>query len=120
MSTGMNHLSGRRHSQAQFARLAINAARLGELRLGESKLAVLLAQLVAYLLLRFHTVGALDGAEVLQAVNHDEREQDSDRGREDAHLAHANRVSGFHQAGVVETAGEVELGCGYAPAACRL
>ena len=55
-------------------------------------------------------VGALDGVEVLQAVDHDEREEDRGGGREDAHLARAHRVSRLHQPGIVDVRREDELG----------
>jgi hypothetical protein len=67
MSTGTNDLSRRRSGKAQFARHAINAARLGELRFGEAKLAILFPQLIAHLFLGFNAVRAFDGAEVLHS-----------------------------------------------------
>src|ERR1035437_4149901 len=109
VSAGMNHLTGLRLGKTQLARHSIDAIRLCELCFGEPQLAVVFAQLVADLLLRFDAVGALDGAEVLEAVDHDERKQERDRGGKDAHFAHTHGVRRLDQPAIVKVLGKVEL-----------
>ena len=71
----MNDLARLRLNQPQLASHSIDAAGLRELCLGEPQLAILFAQLIANLFLRLHAVRAFNGAEVLQTINHDQREQ---------------------------------------------
>ncbi len=66
--------------EPKLARHLVDAARLRQLGFAQVKLAVLLAQLVEGLLFALHAIAALDGGEVLQAVNHDQREQHGDGG----------------------------------------
>ena len=74
-SVGLNHLSRLRLGKTHLARHSVDAARLRELCLGQPQLAILLAQLVANLLLRLDPVTALDGVEMLQAVDHRQQEE---------------------------------------------
>ena len=64
----MNHLTRLRRGKAHLAGQAIDASGLGQLRFAQAQLAILFAQLIERLLLRLDAVAALDGAEVLQAI----------------------------------------------------
>ena len=86
----------------------------------EAQLAILFAQLIERLLFALDAVAALDGGEVLQAVDHDEREEHGDGGGKDAHFANAHRVSGLDQAGVVNALDEEVLRHADAPPALDL
>jgi hypothetical protein len=65
-------------------------------------------------------IAAFNGVEVLQAVDHDQREEHGDGGGKDAHLAHAHRDRSLDQARVVKMLGEIELRRAHAAAALRL
>ena len=80
----LHDLTGFRRSHAHAVGESVDAAWLRKLRFPETKLAILFAQLIELLLFRLHAVGAFNGAEVLEAVDHGERKQHGDRGREDA------------------------------------
>ena len=88
---GVNHLTGLRLGEPKLAGHLIDAAGLRELGLGETQLAILLPQLIERLLFALDAVAALDGVEVLQAVDHDEREEHGDGDGKDAHLAQRAR-----------------------------
>src|ERR1035437_9403589 len=92
-----------------LSRHSIDAAGLRKLCFRKPELTVIFAQLIADLLLRFDAVGALDGAEVLQAVDHDERKQERDRGGENAHFAHTHGVRRLDEPAIVKVLGKVEL-----------
>src|SRR5208337_3921450 len=51
-----------------------------------------------------------NGVEVLHGVDHHEGEEHGEGGGEQAHLPHPYGVGGLDQPGVVDVAGEVELG----------
>src|SRR5208337_3734842 len=76
LGAGTNYLPRLRLGESQLAGHLVNAARLGELGLTEAKLTVLLAQLIEHLLLALDAVAALNGVKVLQAIDHDEREEE--------------------------------------------
>ena len=88
----MNDLSRLGLGKTQQAGHGIDASGLGELCLREAQLAVLFAQLVQRLLFRLDAITAFDGVEVLQAIDHHEREEHGDRRRENAHLTRPHRV----------------------------
>src|SRR5208337_2588293 len=67
------------------------------------------AELIERLLLRLHAIGALNGAEMLEAVEHDERKKQGDSGSEDAHLVHTHRVSGLDETRVVKVLDEIDF-----------
>ena len=69
------------------------------------------------LLLRFHAVAVLDGAEVLPAIDHDQPEEQRHGAGKDAHLRVRARIGGLHQAGIVEALDEEDFGRGSAPRA---
>jgi hypothetical protein len=106
---GVHNLAWLGLLEAELAGHAVDAAGLRELGLRQTELAILFAELVAHLFLRLDAVGVLDGVEVLQAIDHDERKQDCHRGREDAHLARTDRICRLDEAGVVEVMGEDDL-----------
>ena len=54
--------------------------RLRELGFTQAQLTIVFAQLVEHLFLALDTVAAFNGGEVLQAIDHDEREEDGDGG----------------------------------------
>ena len=79
MCFGINNLPWLGLDKAVLAGQRVDPARLCELRLPQLQLPVLLAQLIQCLLLRFDLISALDRAEVLQPVNHDQRKQHDNR-----------------------------------------
>jgi hypothetical protein len=76
----VNHLTGLRGSKAHFAGQAIDATRPGHFGFTQAQLAILFPQLIQGLLFRFDAIRTLDGAEVLEAVNHHQRKQERDSG----------------------------------------
>ncbi len=120
MRGGVHDLAGQGSGKTHLVSEAIDAAGLRKLCFGETELAILFAELIELLFFRFDTVGAFDGAEVLQAVDHDQREEHGDGGREDAHLAHAHGIGCFDQAGVIEVPGKHDLRSADAAAAHSL
>jgi hypothetical protein len=66
-----------RLGKAELTRQFVDASRLAQLRLTQAQLAVLLAQLLNDLLFALHAVAALNGVEVLQAVDHDQGKEHS-------------------------------------------
>ena len=95
----------------------VNAAGLRHFCFAKAQLAILFAELIERLLFRLHAIGALDGAEMLQAVDHDKREEQGDGGSEDAHLVHAHGVGGLDEARVVKVLGKADFGRADAAAA---
>ena len=106
---GLNHLARLRLGKAHFAGHSVDAARLGELCLGEAQLTIFLAQLLADLLFRLDPVTALDGVEVLQPVDHSQHEENHDGLGETAYLVRSRRVGRLDEAAVVKVLGEREL-----------
>src|SRR5271156_1733750 len=80
-----NDLTGLRLGKPKLVGHLIDAAGLRELGFAQVQLGILLAQLVESLLFALNAVAAFNGAEMLQAVNHDEREERDHGGREHAH-----------------------------------
>jgi len=62
----MNHLARLRLLKSQFASHQVDANRLGKLRFSQAQLAIVLAQLVEYLLIRLYAIAVLNGIEMLQ------------------------------------------------------
>ncbi len=83
----MNHLAGLRLGEPSWR--AIWSMRPGCVSSASLRrnLAILLAQLVEHLLLALDAVAALDGVEVLQAIDHDEREEHGDGGGEKTRIS---------------------------------
>ena len=104
-----HHLIWLQCNQAHLARHGVDAARLRKLRLGQPQLPVLLTQRLDLLLFGLDAVAHLDGAEMLQAIEHHQRKQDSHGRGEDAHLADAHRVGRLDQTGVVDALGEEDF-----------
>ncbi len=117
---GEDHLAGLRLGETKLAGHLIDAARLGKLGFAQAQLAILLAQLVEDLLFGLDVIAALNGVKVLQAINHDEREEHGHGGGEDAHLAHADRVRGLDETGVVKMLREKILRHAHAAAELHL
>ena len=103
---GVDNLAGLRLLQAELASHAVDAAGLRQLRLRQAKLAILFTKLVANLLLRLDAVGTLNGVEMLQAIEHDEREEHRHRGREYTHLARANGIGRLDESRIIDVVRE--------------
>ncbi len=116
----IDHLARLRLGKAHLAGHLINPFRLSELRLGQAQLAILFTQLLANLLFRLDAVALLDGAEVLQTINHGQRKENRDSGGEVANLAGAHRIGRLDQAAVVKALGKAELRRTHATAPQRL
>ena len=113
----MNHLARLRLHKPHLSGQSVDALRLRQLRLSEAQLAILLAQLLPDLLLRLDPIAALDGAEMLQAINHGEREKNGNGGGEDTHLPGSRRIGRLDHAAIVKVLGKKELRRVHAPPA---
>jgi len=98
-----------RRCQSHLMGEAIDAGGLRELGFAQAELAIFFAELIELLLFRLDSIRAFDGAEVLQAIHHDKREQNGNCGGEDAHLAHTDRIRRFDETGVVKVLSEHDL-----------
>jgi len=103
---GVHDLAGLRFGETELTRHSIDAAWAAELSFAEAELTVLFAKLIANLLLRLDAVRGLDGVEVLETINHDEREEHGAGGGEHTHLARAHWIGGFNETRIVEAMGE--------------
>ena len=98
----VHHLAGLRFGEAELAGHSVDAAGAAELRFAKAELAVLFAELIHHLLLGLDAIRVLDGIEVLEAINHDQREEHRAGCGEDTHLPRTNRIGCLDQSRIVE------------------
>jgi len=107
----MYDLAGVGLGEPQLTGHSVDAVGAAELSFAKAELAILFAELIANLLLGLDVIRGLNGIEVLETVDHNEREEHSASGGEDAHLACTNWIGGFHESGIVEAMREEDLRC---------